>query len=308
MNTSSAAIRKGILLALLAAFISGFSIFLNKIALDVINPPLVFTTVKNVSVGLLILGWILTSGKWKIIKNLNHRETGLLALIGIIGGALPFYLFFTGLSQIPAITGAIIQKSLVLWVALLAIPILKEKLSVLQILGVLTLFWANIYIGGFPGFKLSPGEFMVLAATILWAGENILAKKVLPTVDPDIVTAARMGFGSLLLLTASLTIYPKALLHLAALTATGWGWLAISVILLLAYVTSWYRALRLAPATLVTSVLVSATVVTNILSAIFITRTWTPIMVLQILLIAVGLGLLIRLFQFRPLNFSLRLR
>ena len=49
--------------------------------------------------------------------------------------------------------------------------------------------------------------------------------------------------------------------------------ISVSVILLTAYVTSWYKALQFAPATLVTSVLILATPITNLLTALFITHT-----------------------------------
>ena len=92
-----------------------------------VKPPIVFTAEKNVFVGLLIIGVLLFSWKWKEVKKLTKRELVYLSLIGIIGGSLPFYLFFTGLSMIPAINGAIIHKTLFIWVAILAIPFLKEK-------------------------------------------------------------------------------------------------------------------------------------------------------------------------------------
>ena len=78
---------------------------------------------------ILILTFLLASGKIKEIKKLKSREIKLLALIGIIGGSIPFYLFFKGLSMVPAVNGAIIQKTLVLWVALFAMLFLGEKLS-----------------------------------------------------------------------------------------------------------------------------------------------------------------------------------
>ena len=116
---------KGIYLALITALISGISIFVNKFAVGAIQPPLVFTATKNVGVGLLIVGIILATRKWRLIRNLNRREIIYLILIGIIGGSIPFYLYFTGLSQIPAINAALIHKTLVVWVAFLAMPFFK---------------------------------------------------------------------------------------------------------------------------------------------------------------------------------------
>lgn len=284
-------VTKGIYLALITAFISGIAIFINKFAVTAIQPPVVFTAVKNAGVGILILSLLLTGRKWKLVKKLNRREIIYLLLIGIIGGSIPFYLYFTGLTQIPAVNAAIIHKSLVIWVALMAIPLLKEKMSALQIFGVILLFGSNLLVGGFQGFTFLEGEFLVLIATIFWAIENMLAKKILPTVDPDIVTAARMGFGSIILMLAAAITAPAALVNSLSLTLTQWFFMIITMATLLGYVMSWYRALKYAPATTVTSVLVASTLVTNVLSAIFITHTWTVLMGVQAILMIIGIAL-----------------
>jgi drug/metabolite transporter (DMT)-like permease len=281
---------KGIYLAIITAFISGVSNFVNKIAVSTIKPPLVFTAEKNAIVGILIIAVLIVTWKWKKIFSLSKKQILYLVLIGIIGGSLPFYLFFTGLSMIPAINGALIHKTLVLWVAILAIPFLKEKISKLQILAVLLLFSSNFIIGGFTSLQLSRGEFYVLIATILWAVENILAKKILPRVDPDIVVAARMGLGSLILLGASAIVAPIALVKSLTLMPSQWLLMLITAALLFGYVITWYRALKYAPATIVASILVSATLVTNILSAIFITHAWTTAMGIQALVTLLGIG------------------
>ena len=284
---------KGIYLALAAAIISGFSIFLNKFAVTAIKQPLIFTTIKNTLVGVFILSLLLVFKKWKNIKNLNRKDITYLLLIGIIGGAIPFYLFFTGLSQIPAVNAAIIQKTLVVWVAILAVPFLKERMSKMQILGVTILFAGNLIVGGFKGFSFSKGEFFVLLATVFWGIENVLAKKALKNIDVDLVTAARMGFGSLILLVAAAATNPTALAGVLTFTTTQWFWLILSSALLLGYVMSWYRALQKAPATLVSSVLVASTLITNFLSAIFTTRSLSSLLTPQSFLMVTGTALLI---------------
>ena len=282
---------KGIYLALVTALISGIAIFVNKFAVGAIQPPLVFTATKNVGVGLLIISLLIATKKWQLVKKLTKREFIYLMLIGIIGGSIPFYLYFTGLSQIPAMNAALIHKTLIFWVALIALPLLRERLTKTQMIAVFLLFISNFFIGGFKGFQLSQGELFVLIATMLWAVENVLAKKILPTVNPDVVTAARMGLGSILLLTAAFITTPTALGNMLTLDLTQWFWMIFTMATLLGYVMSWYRALKLAPATTVTSILVASTLVTNILSAIFITHTWNIIMNLQSVTIILGVGL-----------------
>lgn len=285
--------QKGIYLAIITAIISGVSIIVNKFAVGVISPPLLFTAVKNAGVGLLIIAAILALGKWREILKLKRSDVVYLVLIGIIGGSLPFYLFFTGLSQIPAVNSAIIQKTLVLWVAVFALPFLKEKLSKKQLLAVMLLFTSNLLIGGFKGFKFSQGELFVLMATILWSVETVIAKKVMVRVDPDLVTGARMGFGSIILLIAAAITSPSSFGGGFKLSSIQWFWLLLTMATLFAYVTAWYRALKLAPATTVTSILVASTLVTNILSAVFVTHAWSILMAIQTVFMILGVVLFI---------------
>jgi len=285
---------RGIYLSLLTAVISGISIFVNKFAVDAIKPALYFTSVKNVAVAVLIVAIVLATGEWRKISKLTGKELGYLVLIGLIGGSLPFYLYFTGLSQTSAVNAAIIHKTLVFWVMLMAIPFLKEKVSKWQILGVLMLFAGNIIVGGFKGFKFSQGELMLLIATVLWAVENIIAKKVLTSVSPNIVTAFRMGLGSIVLMSATIITVPQVLQKSLTLSGEQFFFMGLTVLFLLAYTTSWYRALKHAPAVVVTSVLVSSTLVTNMLSAIFVTHSWNAVLTVQAVLIVAGLVLFSR--------------
>ena len=59
------------------------------------------------------------------------RPRGWLALLGIaaIGGSVPFVLFFEGLSRADATQAAFIHKTLVIWVALIAVPLLGERVG-----------------------------------------------------------------------------------------------------------------------------------------------------------------------------------
>jgi drug/metabolite transporter (DMT)-like permease len=262
--------------AFIAAVISGFSIYTNKFAVAAVPPPVLFTTLKNLIVGVAIFGLIIVAGKINLLKNLSKKNLLGLLVIGVIGGAIPFYLFFTGLSQIPAVNGAIIQKTLVIWVTILAVPILKEKLTLTNLLAVSLLFYANVFIGGFKGFTFSNGELMILTATLLWSVETIIIKKI--NYDPDIVALFRMGFGSLILLTISPTN------QITNLGSYQWFWVLGTSGVLFAYVFFWLRALKNAPAVSVTSILAISTLITNLLSSKF-SFSQTGLMTIGVLLL-----------------------
>jgi drug/metabolite transporter (DMT)-like permease len=198
-------------------------------------------------------------------------------------------MFFTGLTVIPAVNAALIHKTLFIWVALLAGPFLKENLSRKQLIGVVLLFIGNLFVGGFKGFNYSWSEFLVFGATIFWAVENILAKKVLKEVDPDLVTLSRMGLGALILLGASVITAPAELREVFRLQPYQYLWVTVTAIALLAYVSTWYRALKSAPAVTVSAVLVSSTLITNVLSVLFITHAWNLSLIPQFGFMVLGI-------------------
>ncbi len=280
---------KGFKLALATAGFSGAAIFLNSLTVKAVGDALVFTTVKNLGVG-IILGLILLRSKinWGEVTNEWRR----LLLIGIIGGSLPFYLFFQGLLTANPATAALIHKTLIFWVALWAVPVFKEKISVKQWLALGIIFGSNFIIGGLPALKWGRGEIMILAATLLWALENIIAKAALKNLSAEVVGGARMILGSLLLFGAVMMSGKMGLIF--NLNAGQWGMTFVSIGLLFGYVMSWYKALKLAPVTLVATVLTLATIITNVISSIFITHLFNVKLFYQTILLVIGMVVFIR--------------
>ncbi len=296
-------IRRGLLLAGTTAVISGVSNFVGKIAVAKI-PPLPFTTLKNIGAFFLLTALFLfiTRTQKAKIRRPSRKDWYKLLAIGIIGGSIPFYLFFEGLSRIPAVNASLIHKSLVVWIAILAMPFLRERLTPWQIAGIALLFLSNLVIGGFKGFTFSTGEFMILAATLLWSIENIIAKKTLSSVHPVFVGMMRMGIGAVVLV--AIMISKGAVPEVASYTAAQWTLIGITSVLLFGYVATWYSALALLPATSVAAILVAATVITNILSALFVTHTLSAPEAAQGILILVGIGLVVLMNRVRPSHSS----
>lgn len=282
--------KKGIIFAVLAAAISGASIFYNKLVVVGGIDSLIFNILKNGGVAIALSVFLIASGKVRILSTLTKRQWIYLAAIGIIGGSIPFVLFFDALKTVSAVNANLIQKTLFIWVALLAIPFLHEKLSAWQVVGYILVAWSNVLLGGLGGFKFSTAEFMILAATLLWSVENVIAKITLKNTDSFVVAWGRMFIGSFILLVIA-AIQGKIGL-LASVTPTQLWMTAGSIILLTGYVTSWYRALKFAPATLVTSVLILATPITNILSAIFISHTLPNEQIMQTVVMVAGLAVI----------------
>ena len=281
---------QGIVLALGAAIVSGISIYVNKFGVAQISDPFIYTTVKNsvVVVGLLAAVGLLAS--WKELRDLTPTQWLAWIGLGVIGGGVPFLLFFQGLSSASAASASLLQKTLFIWVALLAVPLLRERLGLWQVLGL-----AILTVGQFLLQPLTrwggwgTGETFILIATWFWAVETILAKKVLVWMSPHTAALGRMAIGALVMW-AFLTITGRAGRALT-LNDTQWFWVMITAVLLMAYVWTWYSALKWAPATLVTSVLTIGAIVTILLSALLDRHAATTPQVVAISLLVLGAAL-----------------
>lgn len=259
-------LKVGLYFALITALISGVANFLNKNALAVVKDSFVFTTAKNILVALVLTGLVLTPSIWRQMKSLKRRDWLLLSAIGVIGGSLPFVLFFKGLSITSAVQASFIHKTLFIWVTLLAMPLLKEKLTRWQGLALMMLLAGNLLLGGFGAWHFGWGEILVFLATLLWACEYIIAKKALQNISARLVAWARMFFGAIILI-IWLTISGK-IGTLVSLNNFQWSWIALMSLLLLGYVGFWYAALKRHPVSVVASILVLASPVTTLISAI----------------------------------------
>lgn len=282
-------VKRGVLLSLLTAVISGFSIFSNKIFISQTDP-LVFTTIRNVLVGLILSVVLIVTGKHRQLVSISQKDWLKLLFIGTFGGGLAFALFFTGLAKIGAVQGNLIHKTLFIWVAFMAYSFLGERLHPRKILGYVVLMLGTFW-GGTLSFSISYSALLVFLATLLWAVENVVAKQTLKNVSPVVLGWARIVFGlpvlmilSFILGKGGLFITSKTYLFLPLITSS---------IFLSMYILSWYKALAYAPATIVTSVLAISPLITNFLTALFITYQLPPQQSWSAILLSLGASFII---------------
>jgi drug/metabolite transporter (DMT)-like permease len=257
----------GIALAFVTALISGVAVYVNAHAVKHFGDATVYTTAKNAVAGALLLALAAPLlGRPQGERRLRTRPqvAGLLA-IAVVGGSVPFVLFFEGLARAEATQAAFIHKTLVVWVALLAVPLLHERLGPAHVGAIALLLAGQWWLAGDAGMVVfGTGELMIFAATLLWAVEVVLVKALVSSLDPRLLASARMALGTVLLLgwlgvTGSLG-------DLFALSAYQWSWALLTGLLLSGYVATWYLALARAQAIDVTAVLVFGAVVTAVLS------------------------------------------
>lgn len=183
---------------LATALISGFSVVYNASAVKGTDP-VAFTTLKNAIAAVAVLAVALALGSWPSFARLGRQQWMRLLAIAVVGGSIPFALFFTGLSLASSGgTASFIYRILFFFAAGFAAVFLKEKMNARFIGGVALLLVANAMLLGPLSF--GTGEALVLMATLLWAAEGVLVKRALADIAPDVVATMRLGAGSLLLL------------------------------------------------------------------------------------------------------------
>jgi len=289
------AVRIGLVLVFATAFISGLSTFVNGYAVAGTNSA-AFVTVRNMVVVVLLVPIAVVAALWRRNSiHLRGKDWGRLAIIGLIGGAIPFLLFFHGLQlaveEGGSTTASFVYRTLFIFATVFGLVFLGERFrwEVVAIAG--ALLAGCYFLLAMHTVVLGVGALYVLAATVLWAGEYTLSKRVLADLPSSVVGLGRMGFGAVFLAAyLALTAQWSAV---ATFTPGQWMWVGISALLLTAFVATWYAGLARVDLSVAAAVLVLGFVFTWLLALIVqhTVVTWVP--ALGALIIVLGLGALI---------------
>jgi len=278
---------KGILLILGTALISGIVVFISKMGVSVINP-YIFTGLKNIIVAFLVIGWLLMMKDWQVLKNLSKKQWFLLSMVGLVGGSIPFLLYFKGLSLTAPVQAAFIHKTMFIYIALLAAIFLKEKISRGYLIGGLGLVLGNILFLRIIPHQFGLGDLLIFLATLFWAGENIISKYLLKELPSRIIIWGRMFFGSILIILFWLATGQTGLI--TALNLEQLGWTMITAVFLLGYVATWYTGLKYVKVSVAATILLLASPITALLMFVFLEGGLVLSQVIGMVLVASSLG------------------
>src|SRR3989344_3964358 len=261
---------KGVWLVFATALISGFSIFLNKFSVSMVQPYL-FTFLKNIMTTLFLFSLLLLLREFSTLKTLSLRHWGRLVIIGLVGGSIPFLLFFKGLSLTSSAAGSFVHKTV--------------------FISALLLLAGNFLLLKLQTFSFGTGELLILLATVFWAVENILSKDLVKTVSGTIVAFGRMFFGSLFILL--FLAFTQDLGQLMQLTGKQLLWTVFTSLLLFGYTYTWYNGIKTVKITTATAILLLGSPVTTLLNFIFVTHTLSLSEFFGSLLLISGISLLL---------------
>lgn len=271
---------------LATAISSGMAVFYNSFAAKGVDA-LAFTLAKNSITALFLVGMLLALGSWREFASLSRKQWLTLGAIAVIGGSIPFALFFWGLSTAASAGGAsFIYRFLFFFASAIAVVFLRERPKANTILGVGAILLANLLLLG--NFTFGIGEAAVLAATVLWAAEHSLSKKALEGISPTAVASSRLALGcGILLAIAFATGSASALPFAFGIPAL------ISGVLLLIFVLTWYNGLAKIPVSEATAILSFGGIVTALLQFAFAGKMPTLLEGASFALVAAGVAVIL---------------
>jgi drug/metabolite transporter (DMT)-like permease len=190
------------------------------------------------ALGSLALGALLMLQR----RHLAREHAGLAAGLGVVGNALPFVLFAWATSILPASYPAVINATVPVFGALLAIWLLRERMTARRGAGVLLgVAGVGLLVGLGPvamDVQVAGAVVAGLGACLCFALAQLLTKRHASHVNSLVLTFGMLGAASLVLLIPALCFLPP---HWPS--ASAWLWVSILAVSNSAWATARYMAL-----------------------------------------------------------------
>ena len=254
----------GYTFAILAAAISGVSVYINSLGVKTFSDPVLYTALKDGVVGLILFFPLLVSPGWRAeYRRLSPRTWMWMIALALTGGSIPFALFFSGLKLTTAATGAVLNHFQFVLVAIFAVIFLKEKIRPALWAGFAVLLLGTQLGTNLHALKWNQGALLILASTVLFAIDFVIAKHLLKGLSTLMVMTARMSLG-----TAMLFVYLAVIGHLGQighLKTTQIQFVLVTGLILLAFVVCTFTAIRHASVSAVLAIGAASPIITTLL-------------------------------------------
>jgi drug/metabolite transporter (DMT)-like permease len=214
-----------VLQALLVTFLWSTSWVLIKIGLADI-PAITFAGLRYSLAFLCLLPFALRPAHLDPLRSLSRGAWARLVALGLLFYAVTQGAQFLGLAYLPAVTVSLLLNFTTVAVALMGIPLLAERPTVLQwsgvllnVAGILTYF----YPVAIPAHQ-AVGLTVVVIGVLANAGSSILGRRVnrAGDVPPLTVTVVSMGIGAVVLLVTGVLAQGVPRLNPAHWAIVGW--------------------------------------------------------------------------------------
>ncbi len=256
----------GYVFAILAAVISGVSVYVNSLGVKAFSDPVLYTALKDGVVGVILFIPLAISPGWRgEYRRLSPRTWAWMIALALTGGSIPFALFFSGLKLTTAATGAVLNHFQFVLVAILAVIFLKERIRPALWAGFAVLLVGTLLGTNLGALKWNEGSLLIGASTALFAIDFVIAKHLLRGLSTLMVMTARMSLG-----TAILFVYLGAIGHLGQvshLTTPQVQFVLVTGLILLAFVICTFTAIKHASVSVVLAIGAASPIITTLIQA-----------------------------------------
>ena len=208
----------GYLSALMVALLFGVWFSMDKILLGYLHP-LVLAALTYLIASVFLFFINFSPLKTKILNIINRgdelenfmskKDYGILFLTATFGSLIAPALYLSGLSRITAVNAALLTNVEILFIIIIGIFFLKEKVHKKDILGFAFLLTGAVFLStnNLQNISFNQslfGSLLVVSASFFWSLDTSLSKFLSRKQNIIFVTALKSGFGGSILLVISL--------------------------------------------------------------------------------------------------------
>jgi drug/metabolite transporter (DMT)-like permease len=168
--------------------------------------------------------------RFPALKTITKKELGIFIVMGSVGIFLSYTFTFIALTYITASESAIIINLDAVFIAVLSILFLNERLTVFKIIGFSVAFLGVIVVvteGQFTSSTITStrffGDMLILASAVCWAVFSIIGKTATNRFNPILVTGMSFAIGTPLLAALSFATEDVGII----ISASAISWAAI---------------------------------------------------------------------------------
>jgi len=197
---------KGFSIALLACVFLALEPVFNKILLQYMSPVVLTALTSSAAAVVLFLILEVEHRVWDVFK-LKRKEFTVLLLVGLLSGVFAQLFYATGLRDSTATNAVLLTRLNSLLIAFMGVAFMRERLrmnhvvgAVLMVVGIAVIATRNFT----AEVTLMQGDGLLILAAVFWAGSNILMKKYLCRMHPEVIVIYYYGFSGFTLLLISM--------------------------------------------------------------------------------------------------------
>ncbi len=207
--------RTGLIFAALCAMNAAFVPAVAKLTTNAADPAFVATV--TTLFGAACAGTVLlVRGEWRVL--IGRRTGPRLLLVGTLGTAVAFLLFYSGAQRATAIETVLCLQIEPAYSLLLAWLVLGHRPTRRRVAAIGVLLAGIALAVGARRTAPSAGLLLLLATPLCWQLSHLVVLRGLPGVTPSVLTGARYIYGGLILTAyCLLAVAPAALPEPAAL-------------------------------------------------------------------------------------------